>query len=83
MGESDASTTLVSKSSARPAAIRAIKSAVAGAMMIKLDSFARDTCRTSSTLSQTCVVTLRPERASHVAAPTKFKLDGVGTTVTA
>ena len=43
---------------------------------------ARDTCFTSSTFSHTCVVTALPESASQVALPTKFKLDGVGTTVT-
>ena len=74
--------TLVRRSSARPAAILAIKSAVAGAMMMKSAFFANETWRTSSTLSKTSVVTERPERASHVAAPTKFKLEGVGTTVT-
>ena len=63
--------------------MRAIRSAVAGAMMMKLAFFASETCRTSSTLSKTSDVTLRPDRASHVAAPTKFKLDGVGMTVTA
>ena len=74
--------TLVRRSSARPAAIRAIKSAVAGAMMMKSAFLASETWRTSSTLSNTSVVTARPERASQVAAPTKFKLEGVGTTVT-
>ena len=41
-----------------------------------------ETWRTSSTFSHTVVVTGRPERASHVARPTKFRLDGVGITVT-
>ena len=81
-GELEARMTLVKRSSARPAVIRAIRSAVAGAMMMKFDFLASDTCRTSSTLSKTSVVTFRPDSASHVAEPTKFKLDGVGTTVT-
>ena len=81
-GTSAARIIFVNKSSARPAAIRAMRSAVAGAMMMKFAFFASETCRTSSTLSKTSVVTERPDSASHVAAPTKFRLDGVGTTVT-
>ena len=60
-----------------------MRSAVAGAIMIAVAFFPSKTWRTSSTLSQTLDVTGRPERASHVAAPTKLRLEGVGTTVTA
>ena len=58
-GTSRAKTKLVSKSSARPAVIRAIKSAVAGAIISASALFASEICRTSSTLSQTWVVTAR------------------------
>ncbi|CAB4839831.1 unannotated protein [freshwater metagenome] len=72
----------MSKSSALPWAILAIRSAVAGAMIMKSAFFAKEICRTSCTFSKTSAVTSRPDRASHVAFPTKFKLEGVGTTVT-
>ena len=82
-GASTARTKLVNRSSARPDAIRAIRSAVAGAIIKASADEAKEICLTSSTRSQTCVVTGRPDSASHVAAPTKFRLDGVGTTVIA
>ena len=81
-GQSAANTTFVSRSSARPCAIRAIKSAVAGAITSDCANLAREICLTSETDSNTSVVTLRPESASQVAAPTKLRLEGVGTTVT-
>ena len=62
--------------------MRAIKSAVAGEITINSLSAANFTCRTSSTDSQTWVVTFFPESASQVALPTKFREEGVGTTVT-
>ena len=77
-----ARTRLVSRSSARPIAIRAIKSAVAGEIKIKSFSAASFTCLTSSTDSQTWVVTFLPDNASQVAVPTKLRAEGVGTTVT-
>ena len=72
----------VKRSSARPCAILAIRSAVAGATIRKSLDPPNETWRTSSTFSQTVVVTGRPDRASHVALPTKFRLEGVGITVT-
>ena len=78
----DAKTTFVSKSSARPCANLAIKSAVAGAIKIASESLAKEICGTSSTSLHRSLYTLRPESAAHVAAPTKFKLHLVGNTVT-
>ena len=77
-----ARTRFVNKSSALPMAIRAIKSAVAGEITIKSFSAANLTCLTSSTDSQTWVVTFFPDKASQVAVPTKLRAEGVGTTVT-
>ena len=81
-GAFEASTILVSKSSALPEASFANKSAVAGAIKIKSFSFAIEICGTDSTLDHRSVITLRPESASQVALPTKFKLAAVGTTST-
>ena len=53
IGTSTAKIKFVNKSSARPAAMRAIKSAVAGAMITLCAFFAIETCLTSSTRSQT------------------------------
>ncbi|CAB4801047.1 unannotated protein [freshwater metagenome] len=82
MGAVVVKTVFVKRSSARPAAIREIKSAVAGAINTKSAFTPSDTCGTVGISSQTSVLTFLPERASQVALPTKFKLEGVGTTVT-
>ena len=50
--------------------------------MLRSDESANETCETTSACSQTVVATGLPDNASQVAFPTKFKLDGVGTTVT-
>ena len=76
------STVDVSKSSARPAAKRAIRSAVAGAITIRSASWPTRTCWTSSTRLNTSVSTGFPDSASNVAAPTKRSAFGVGTTFT-
>ena len=73
---------VVRRSSARPVAIRAIKSAVAGAMTIRSAESARATWETDWVPSQTSVFTSRPDKASQVALPTKLRLEFVGTTVT-
>ena len=78
----EANTMLVSRSSAIPAEIFAMMSAVAGAITTKSFSLAIEICGTFSTSVQNSVTTLRPDRASHVALPTKFKLAEVGTTST-
>jgi hypothetical protein len=61
--------------------MRAIRSAVAGAIIKKSAFSANAICGTVCTDSHTCVVTGLPDKASQVADPTKFKEDGVGTTV--
>ena len=81
-GEVDAKTIFVNKSSARPAANFANKSAVVGAITIKSLSLAIDICGTFSTSDHRSVITLRPDSASQVALPTKFRLAAVGTTST-
>jgi len=73
---------VVNKSSARPEAIRAIKSAVAGATTIRSAFSPSETCETESASCQTSLRTGRADKASQVALPTKLRLDGVGTTVT-
>ena len=65
-----------------PFAIFAIKSAVAGATTIKFAFLASLICGTSWTLFQRFSLTLLPDKASHVAEPTKFKLALVGITET-
>jgi hypothetical protein len=52
-GTSDANTKFVKRSSARPAARRAMRSAVAGAIKKKLADSAREICGTVWTLSHT------------------------------
>ena len=81
-GAVDAKTIFVNKSSARPEANFANKSAVVGAITIKSFTLAIDICGTLSTSDHKSVITLRPDNASHVALPTKFKLAAVGTTST-
>ena len=72
----------VSRSSARPAAARAMKSAVAGATTIRSASCPTRTCCTSSTRVNTPVSTGLPLNASNVAAPTKLSAFCVGITRT-
>ena len=81
-GAVEAKTTFVSKSSARPEANLARRSAVVGAMTIKSFSLAINIWGTFSTSLQRSVTTFRPDNASQVALPTKFKLAEVGTTST-
>src|SRR4051794_2610515 len=81
-GQCAVSRVAVSRSSARPAAARARRSAVAGATTTSSASWPIRTCATSGTSDQTSVVTGLPDRASNVAAPTKCSAPGVGTTRT-
>ena len=76
------SSTLPSRSGAIPAAVRASRSAVAGATTTRSARRPSRTWFTSSTASNVSVRTGRPERASHVAAPTNSRALAVGTTVT-
>ena len=76
------STEAVSRSSARPAAIFAMRSAVAGAMMTSSASCPIRTWLTVSISSKTSVVTVWPDRASRVGAPMNFSALAVGTTLT-
>ena len=73
---------LVNRSSARPWARRASRSAVAGAMTMRSASWPSRTCCTLSTSSKTSVLTGWCERASKVGAPTNLRAAGVGTTRT-
>jgi hypothetical protein len=81
-GQDAVSRVAVSRSSARPVAARASRSAVAGATTTRSACCPMRTCATSGTSDQTSVVTGLPESASKVAAPTKFRAPGVGTTRT-
>jgi hypothetical protein len=72
----------VSRSSARPAAARAMRSAVAGATSTRSACRPMRTCGTSCTSSKTSVCTGRPDNAAQVGSPTKRRADLVGTTVT-
>ena len=81
-GQVAVSSTLPSRSGASPAAARASESAVAGATTTRSASRPRRTWLTDSTASKVSVRTGRPERASQVARPTKFRAAGVGTTST-
>ena len=72
---------MVKRSSARPDAIRAIRSAVAGATTIKSVRLAASTCATPPLESQRSEGAGFPDKASQVVLPTKFKLLGVGITV--
>ena len=81
-GQVAVSRVAVSRSSARPVAARDRRSAVAGATTTMSADLPRRTCSTPSTSSQTVVCTGWPDSAAHVAAPTKFRADSVGTTRT-
>ena len=82
IGQRAVRSTLVSRSSACPVAARARRSAVAGATTTRSASWPIRTWGTSVMSDQTSVCTGLPDRADHVAAPTKFSADAVGTTVT-
>ena len=82
-GQRAVSRVLVSRSSARPWAALASRSAVAGATTTRSASLPIRTCGTSWTSDQTSVVTGCPDSAAQVAAPTKRSADPVGTTRTA
>src|SRR4051812_38399374 len=81
-GQDAVSRVAVSRSSARPAAARASRSAVAGATTTRSAFWPMRTCATSGTSDHTSVVTGLPDSASNVAAPTKWRAPGVGTTRT-
>src|SRR3954468_17038724 len=81
-GQEAVSRVAVSRSSARPMAARASRSAVAGATTTRSACCPIRTWATSGTSDQTSVVTGLPDSASKVAAPTKCNAPGVGTTRT-
>ena len=81
-GHRAVSRVLVSRSSARPWAARAIRSAVAGATTTRSASWPIRTWGTSWTSRHTSAATGLPERAAQVAAPTNSSAAVVGTTVT-
>ncbi len=72
-GQRAVSRTLVSRSSARPDAARASRSAVAGATTTRSAVWPMRTWGTSVTASKTPVWTGLPERAAHVVSPTKVR----------
>ena len=72
----------VSRSSARPVAARASRSAVAGATITRSACWPSRTCGTWCTSSKTDVCTGLPDRAAQVAAPTNSSAAAVGITVT-
>ena len=80
LGAVEAKTILVRRSSARPEANLARRSAVVGAITIKSFSLAIDIWGTFSTSLHRSVNTFLPDNASQVDLPTKFKLAEVGTT---
>src|SRR4051794_13518843 len=81
-GQEAVSSVAVSRSSARPMAARASRSAVAGATTTRSAFWPIRTWATSGTSDHTSVVTGLPDSASKVAAPTKCRAPGVGTTRT-
>ena len=81
-GQRAVSRVLVSRSSARPWAALASRSAVAGATTTRSASWPIRTWGTSWTSSQTSVATGLPESAAQVGAPTNSSAAAVGTTVT-
>ena len=72
-GQRAVSSVLVSRSSARPCAARASRSAVAGATTTRSACWPRRTCGTSWTSVHTSVATGLPDRADQVGAPTKLQ----------
>ena len=81
-GHRAVSSVLVSRSSARPCAALAIRSAVAGATTTRSADWPIRTCGTSCTSSHTSAETGLPDSAAHVGAPTNLRAAAVGTTVT-
>ncbi len=81
-GQRAVSRVFVSRSSARPWAAFASRSAVAGATITRSACWPIRTCGTSCTPDQTSVETGWPERASQVGAPTNRRAEAVGTTRT-
>ncbi len=81
-GAAVASRVAVSRSSARPVAARASRSAVAGATTTRSAVCPMRTWATSGTSSHTSVRTGLPDSASKVAAPTNRSAEAVGTTRT-
>ena len=77
-GQVAVSTVALSRSSARPAAIRASRSAVAGAIRTRSASSAWRTWLTAWTSSNTLVFTGCPDSASQVGAPTNRRAVSVG-----
>ena len=73
---------VVRRSSAWPLAIRAMRSAVAGATTTMSARSAKRTCSTLATSSNTSVWTGCPLSASHVGRPTNSRAALVGTTWT-
>ena len=76
------SSAAVSRSSARPCAARASRSAVAGATTTRSASWPSFTCGTDGTSAKTPVCTGWPDSASNVAAPMNSSADAVGSTRT-
>ena len=81
-GQVAVSSVLVSRSSARPCAARASRSAVAGATTTRSAVRPMATCGTSCASLHTSVTTGWPDSADHVGSPTKRSAASVGTTVT-
>ena len=81
-GQRAVSRVLVSRSSARPWAALASRSAVAGATTTRSAVWPIRTCGTSCTDDQTSSATGLPDSAAQVGAPTNRSAASVGTTVT-
>ena len=81
-GQRAVSNVLVSRSSARPWAALAIRSAVAGATTTRSAPCPIRTWGTSWTEVHTSAATGLPDRADQVGAPTNSRAEAVGTTVT-
>src|SRR5215213_9234040 len=82
IGQCAVSSTFVSRSSARPDAARASRSAVAGATKTRSISCPILTCGTRCASSNTEVCTGRPDNAAQVLSPMNSSAATVGTTVT-
>ena len=82
IGQVAVSRVLVRRSSASPWVALAMRSAVAGTTSTRSADLPSRTCGTACTPRHTVVETGLPDRAAHVASPTNFKADAVGTTVT-
>jgi hypothetical protein len=82
VGQRAVSSVFVRRSSARPFAARASRSAVAGATTTREAARPIRTCGTSWTSCHTSVATGCPDRAAQVGAPTNSRAAAVGTTRT-